>query len=771
MPAKLTQAQVIEKFRARHGDRYDYSNVVYTRSNSKVVIVCPEHGEFQITPSGLLSGKGCGQCGKEASARKRAKTTEQFVAEATALHEGRYSYPRTVYDGQAMPITITCAEHGDFTQTPNSHLSHKSGCPVCAINSRSGVRLPKEEFISRCVATHGERYDYSKTVFCGSSAKVTIGCPDHGWFDQLPYDHVYGSGCPRCAFEKSAAERTQTTEWFVARAKALYGDTYDYSETVYTSAHDYCTITCRLHGPFTLCASEHVNNSKGCPKCGALRRGAIRKQVTGWVMDRSQLEDRLAASHGSTYQLVSDTCNGALSPLTLLCPEHGEFTRPAKEIFDPASPRGCQICGREYGGLARRYTAERFIATATAAHNGRYDYSLVSFVDKATPVIVICPDHGPYSCHPGRHALGGGVCQACGFEKRTKTTEKFISDAREKHGEAYDYSATVYTGAHALVEIVCPKHGPFSTMAYQHVYGGGLCPRCGGGGTSAQEKDMAAKLAAFGVPMRTRSRRVIPPQELDFYFPDAQVAVELCGLYWHCEDLLDNDYHKDKLAKANEKGIRLLTVFEDEWLDKQELVIHTISRALGAATLSACGARETRLTEVSHADVAKFYQENHLMGSAGAEHHLVLTRSGNIVAAASLSRTRAIFGRSRPDNEVELVRFCVDRRMVVHGALAKLCSEVPRLFPDARRLLSYVDLRWFTGSTYRAAGFTEDGRSDPGYFYVKAQQRFHRYHFAKHTLEKSLPKFDPALSEHDNMRANNYKRLYDCGQLRMVKLL
>lgn len=115
----------VDKARAVHGDKYDYSKVEYVNNKTLVCIICPEHGEFWQSPSKHLSGHGCPQC-----AGTMKKTTEQFVEKATDIHNGKYGYSKAKYVNHLTPVTIICPEHGEFTMTPKNHLKGQ-GCPKC----------------------------------------------------------------------------------------------------------------------------------------------------------------------------------------------------------------------------------------------------------------------------------------------------------------------------------------------------------------------------------------------------------------------------------------------------------------------------------------------------------------------------------------------------------------------------------------------------------------------------------------------------------------
>lgn len=122
---------VINDFRKVHGDRYDYSQVEYVGAKRKVVIVCPDHGEFEKTPDNHKSGQGCPTCGRiERSQRKIEGKKKTVITDFRKVHGDRYDYSKVEYVKSLQKVTIICPDHGEFEQTPNSHLSG-SGCPQC----------------------------------------------------------------------------------------------------------------------------------------------------------------------------------------------------------------------------------------------------------------------------------------------------------------------------------------------------------------------------------------------------------------------------------------------------------------------------------------------------------------------------------------------------------------------------------------------------------------------------------------------------------------
>lgn len=217
MPKKKTQEEFIAEATAAHNNKYDYSKVAYEGNKVKVKIICPEHGEFTQIPKDHIRGKGCKQCGIQKNREQGKDTLEVFVKKAVEKHGDTYDYSRVVYKNSKTPVEIICKKHGSFQQTPNVHLG-KSGCPECGqIALSTSQRYSKEQFIENALKTHGNKYDYSKVDYQGSSKKVTIICPVHGEFIQEANRHVQGSGCKECNKLKTTNREKCANGWGYSR--------------------------------------------------------------------------------------------------------------------------------------------------------------------------------------------------------------------------------------------------------------------------------------------------------------------------------------------------------------------------------------------------------------------------------------------------------------------------------------------------------------------------------------------------------------------------
>jgi very-short-patch-repair endonuclease/predicted nucleic-acid-binding Zn-ribbon protein len=405
--------QFIEKAEKIHGERYDYSKVVYENRLMNVIIGCEIHGNFEQTPRNHLrktkgEGRGCLKCSELKHGSSRRKTTEKFVEEAKELNKDRYDYSKVEYSTNGIKVTITCKEHGDFLQSPADHLSGKH-CSKC-----SGVYKPSTfEFIEKCTEIHGEgTYDYSDVNYINAHTKVIITCPkeDHGKFLQTPDSH-YRAGCPKCGNESvSTIRTTKSREEFIKKATACHMDIFDYSKVDYVSAKTPVIIICRKgHGEFLQTPDCHFHGS-GCPKCS----GTYRRNNDDFIQEAKKI-------HGeNTYDYSQVDFTGTMDSVTIICPNesHGPFEQGAGSHL---ANHGCPKCA----GVGLSNT-EEFVQKAVAKHGNKYDYSKVDYINSKTNVTIICKviGHGEFLQKPTVHYRSG--CPSCVWKTEGKLYEKIL---------------------------------------------------------------------------------------------------------------------------------------------------------------------------------------------------------------------------------------------------------------------------------------------------------------------------------------------------------
>ena len=416
MPGKLTREKFIEKAKEKHGDKYDYSKVEYKGAHTKVIIGCPVHGEFLQTPAKHLQG-GCFSCGVLSRAGSRRGSIESFIKKAKEIHGDKYNYDRVDYKDSNTRITIICPVHGEFEQIPARHLQGQ-GCPKCSGN----IKLTTEEFIKRAREIHGDKYDYSKVNYKNNSTKVTIICSTHGEFEQKPANHLQGNGYPKCG-----GTTKLTSKEFIKKAKEIHGDKYNYDKVDYLNSRNKVTIICPIHGDFEQVPFTHLQGSS-CPKCSAEIR-ALGNSLTSKNFIKKAKE-----VHSNKYDYSKVDYKVSNTKITIICPTHGEFEQIASVHLQGS---GCPKCG----GSAK-LTTEEFIEKAIKVHGVKYDYSKVDYKNSQTKIIIVCPTHGDFKQVPNGHLRGQG-CPKCnhGFSSDSKLS--LLSDSDVEH-----------LSVHQLIELI-----------------------------------------------------------------------------------------------------------------------------------------------------------------------------------------------------------------------------------------------------------------------------------------------------------------------------
>lgn len=268
MRKRLTTEEWVKKARKVHGDRYDYSLVVYTGSKKKVKIICREHGVFECTPNNHVSNKsGCPKCKAGHMRELCGLGRESFITESDEKHSNFYDYSKVVYINNKTKVEIICPIHSSFFQTPNSHLSQGAGCPECGkVLVTESNRKSTEHFVKDSVKVHSTTYNYSLVEYTTSRTEVDIICNIHGIFKQKPMDHLSGCGCPECGIIKASNARKSSLEEFVCRSNKLHNFTFDYSLVEYVDGHTKVAIVCKTHGVFHQTPSSHLQGI-GCRDC------------------------------------------------------------------------------------------------------------------------------------------------------------------------------------------------------------------------------------------------------------------------------------------------------------------------------------------------------------------------------------------------------------------------------------------------------------------------------------------------------------------------
>jgi len=149
----LNNEKFIKRSVAVHGNKYDYSKVVYVNSKAVVDIICKKHGLFSQKPEKHMIGNGCMHCFVESMKSNK----KDFIVNAKKIHGNKYDYQKVVYVNCKKNIDIVCKQHGVFSQRVSHHLNG-SGCPKCANEQKESKKL---QIIDKVISVY--KYEREKT--------------------------------------------------------------------------------------------------------------------------------------------------------------------------------------------------------------------------------------------------------------------------------------------------------------------------------------------------------------------------------------------------------------------------------------------------------------------------------------------------------------------------------------------------------------------------------------------------------------------------------
>jgi len=276
---------------------------------------------------------------------------------------------------------------------------------------------------------------------------------------------------------------------------------------------------------------------------------------------------------------------------------------------------------------------------------------------------------------------------------------------------------------------------------------------------SIKEKEVIDFLSSLGLNLIKGDRDILNGKEIDILIPDFNIGIEFNGLYWHCEKYVDKDYHLNKTNVCESKGIHLIHIFEDEWVNNKDIVKSRLKNLFKLTENKVYG-RKCILKEVNTKDKTKFLNDNHIQGTIGSKVNLGLYYNDDLVSIMTFGKGRVVMNGVK--NEWELLRFCNKINHSVIGGASKLFKHFIKNYKP-NQLISYADRRWSQGNLYNQLGFNMTHNSTPNYFYVVNNEREHRFKYRKNLLVEGG--FDKKKTEREIMYGRGIYRIYDCGNL------
>ena len=551
--------------------------------------------------------------------------------------------------------------------------------------------------------------------------------------------------------------KAKTTEQFKKEVYALVGDDY-------SVLGEYTKNKNKLLMKHNVCNHEYMvtpvtflSTGRRCPKCF----GTPKKTT-------EQFKKEVYALVGDEYSVLGEYC-GTRTKLKMSHNTCGhEYTvTPNKFLLGRRCPKCAQDKRIEFGKSRKKYLDE-FEKEFNKLVNTEYTL-LSNYTSSIEKIKVKHNKCGHVYEVKANNFLNGQRCPKCMANQRilskTKSTDEFKKEVYDLVGNEYTVLGE-YLLNNLKIEI---KHDCGYTYFVKPIafLQGQRCPKCNNfPGASKLEKAVLTFINSIYTGKIIENYKGISKSEIDIYLPDEKIGIEFDGLHWHSDLFKSKTFHIDKTNLYKEHDIRIIHIFEDEWLAKQDIVKTKLSHILGRSSLERVFARKCNIANLEFKEKNKFLEEYHIQGSDNSSIRLGLFYNTELVAVMTFAKLRRSLGHkiSKP-TEYELVRYATSKHVI--GGFSKLFKHALKNF-NIDYVKTYADLRWssFDSNVYNQNNFKYSHQSLPNYWYILSSRRYHRYSFRKQVLENRFPDiYDSSLTEFEMMDQTKYDRIWDCGNL------
>jgi len=263
-------------------------------------------------------------------------------------------------------------------------------------------------------------------------------------------------------------------------------------------------------------------------------------------------------------------------------------------------------------------------------------------------------------------------------------------------------------------------------------------------------------------------KNILKQQEIDIYIPELKLGFEFNGLFWHSEYNLPKDYHLNKTEECEKNGIKLIHIFEDDWLYKNEIIKSKISNILGKN--SKINIEECEIKEISdNGTIKDFLEENHLKGFVDSKYKIGLFYNNVMMSIMTFGNLRKKIEQTNIANKYEMLRFCSLKNMNIDTSAEHLLNYFIKKY-NPIEIIGYDDRSWSDPQLYNKLGFIFVCTTKPDYYYIVDGKRIHRHMFNKNILIKRYPKLSDK-TEHEIILEKKIFRIYDSGKSKYKLIL
>lgn len=518
---------------------------------------------------------------------------------------------------------------------------------------------------------------------------------------------------------------------------------------------------------YTLKLIYRTKRDLKCPYCAGQRvlEGFNDAATTDpWIIERF--------SKNSVYK-PNEITRGSKKKVLLICDNKHEYEQIAKNAI--ILKRGCPYCSghKKEKGINDLLTIFPKIAEEYSFRNETPIEEIWAFTNPKYKKEVewICkknPKHiWKYSLNRRIELKKNNACPYCD----EKLPEEGINDLatiypilKKEWSPDNENNLSSYTRQSCFkAKWICEKNHTWHSYIFHRTEGNGRCPICFSKGSKSEDEIYDFIISKLGEEKIIKNdRKILNGLELDIYIPDKNIAFEFNGVYWHSEKFSkDKNYHYDKWKMCHDKGIQLITIWEDEWINKKEIIKTMILNKLNLSKQDKCPARKTRFKIIDSKTAKIFCEKNHIQGKVDGKYSYALTFNDEIVAVMILSK-------GLKENSLIIHRFCTSK--IVQGGFSKLINKIIKIHESLEEITTFSDNSKSNGSLYENNNFIIDKQLNPDYSYVKNSSRIHKFNYRKKKF-KNDPNliYKDNISEYELAKLNNLYRIWDCGKIKWIR--
>lgn len=597
-------------------------------------------------------------------------------------------------------------------------------------------------FIGRVTNVHNGYYTYKDVHFVNNYTKVSVTCPIHGDFLILPKNHLKGQGCPICGKNKAKQYHRGNYQNFVSNLFKKFGEQFSVPniKEEYVNEHSTITLQCNKCGKIYHIEPNYILSNKfsGCNDCN-------------YKIDY----EKLNSFNKTNNQIVpfEDLRDKRTDCVTMICSIHGEYKARIKSILKGKCQ--CKKCNGykkligEVEFKERLYNKFGNIVKPISKYYGT-NYNMTFQCNKGHIF-----DSTPNTFFRGNLHLPCPVCSKEALaKKQTKTNEQFKADVIKLYGkEKYDISNTIYVKSDRPIIVKCNECGRYFTIVANSFLRGHGCPyhNCN---SSIKEKEIKELIENWGFDCLSNCRNVLPSgKELDIYIPSKKIAIEFDGLYWHNELNKSKNYHINKTIECEKLGIKLIHIFEDEWINKKEIVASLLRDFLGYNDIT-INIDDCIVKTVNKDKAKEFLNENHILGNCYSTMRYGLYQNNELISIITLSKS---------SNSYTLLRYCNKTNCNVNGSFEKLFDKFIKEY-NPNVVITSIDRRYINDKSIIDNGFIKHGTTKPTFYYVVGMERKDKSELTKKKLFDEYD-YKQEVTLHQFCLSKKWYRIYDCGRI------